>query len=271
MSVTAFLRDHPDPTDDEIREASVRQPLPLHRLPGHPAGGPPGRRRRVRRGAVVTAIGGERRRPLRRRPDQPGRGRPAAHRSRAPTSTTSRCPACCTPASCAARSPGPRSARSTRRPRCALPGVHFVFTAADLNPDVKEQWHTSIGPLSPETPRPAAGRGRGPLRRRSGRAGGRRRAATWPRTRPSWSTSTTSRCPPSSTTARPPTPTRPRPRGPRLERHRRARRPAPVGHRGRPRRRGPRGEPRRSTSRPTPRCRWRAAAWWSTAPARPAS
>jgi carbon-monoxide dehydrogenase large subunit len=36
----------------------------------------------------------------------------------------------------------------------ALTGVHAVFTAADLNPGVKEQWHTSIGPLSPETPRP---------------------------------------------------------------------------------------------------------------------
>ncbi len=35
-----------------------------------------------------------------------------------------------------------------------LPGVHFVFTAADLNPDVKEQWHTSMGAQSPETPRP---------------------------------------------------------------------------------------------------------------------
>src|SRR3954453_17484559 len=36
----------------------------------------------------------------------------------------------------------------------ALPGVHAVYPAADLNPGVKEQWHTSIGPLSPETPRP---------------------------------------------------------------------------------------------------------------------
>ena len=36
----------------------------------------------------------------------------------------------------------------------ALPGVRAVFTAADLNPDVKEQWHTSVGPASPETPRP---------------------------------------------------------------------------------------------------------------------
>ena len=36
----------------------------------------------------------------------------------------------------------------------AVPGVHFVFTAADLNPGMKEQWHTSIGARSPETPRP---------------------------------------------------------------------------------------------------------------------
>jgi carbon-monoxide dehydrogenase large subunit len=36
----------------------------------------------------------------------------------------------------------------------ALPGVHAVFTAADLNPDVKEQWHTAVGRASPETPRP---------------------------------------------------------------------------------------------------------------------
>ena len=36
----------------------------------------------------------------------------------------------------------------------ALPGVRAVFTAADLNPGVKEQWHTSVGRASPETPRP---------------------------------------------------------------------------------------------------------------------
>jgi len=35
-----------------------------------------------------------------------------------------------------------------------LPGVRAVFTAHDLNADAKEQWHTSIGPASPETPRP---------------------------------------------------------------------------------------------------------------------
>jgi carbon-monoxide dehydrogenase large subunit len=36
----------------------------------------------------------------------------------------------------------------------ATPGVRFVLTAADLNPGVKEQWHTSMGPAGPETPRP---------------------------------------------------------------------------------------------------------------------
>jgi carbon-monoxide dehydrogenase large subunit len=36
----------------------------------------------------------------------------------------------------------------------AVSGVRFVFTAADLNPDVKAQWHSSVGPQSPETPRP---------------------------------------------------------------------------------------------------------------------
>ena len=37
---------------------------------------------------------------------------------------------------------------------CAAPGVRFVFTAAELNPDAREQWHTAMGPASPETPRP---------------------------------------------------------------------------------------------------------------------
>jgi len=33
-----------------------------------------------------------------------------------------------------------------------LPGVHAVFTAADLNPDVHEQWYTSYGPNIPTPP-----------------------------------------------------------------------------------------------------------------------
>ena len=36
----------------------------------------------------------------------------------------------------------------------ALPGVRAVFVAADLNPGVHEQWHSQLGPASPETPRP---------------------------------------------------------------------------------------------------------------------
>jgi carbon-monoxide dehydrogenase large subunit len=40
-----------------------------------------------------------------------------------------------------------------------LPGVHALFTAADLNPGVHEQWHTSSGPQTPETPRPPLAEG----------------------------------------------------------------------------------------------------------------
>ena len=36
----------------------------------------------------------------------------------------------------------------------ALPGVRAVFTAADLNPDVKEAWHAVAGRDVPDTPRP---------------------------------------------------------------------------------------------------------------------
>ena len=57
---------------------------------------------------------------------------------------------------CFVRSPFARAAIRGIDTSAALaaPGVRFVFTAADLNPDVKEQWHTSIGPHGPETPRP---------------------------------------------------------------------------------------------------------------------
>ena len=36
----------------------------------------------------------------------------------------------------------------------ALPGVRAVFTAADLNPDVREAWHAVAGKDVPDTPRP---------------------------------------------------------------------------------------------------------------------
>src|SRR5690606_2022080 len=41
----------------------------------------------------------------------------------------------------------------------ALPGVRAVFTAADLNPGVHEQWYTSMGKNVPDTPRPAMAEG----------------------------------------------------------------------------------------------------------------
>ena len=62
---------------------------------------------------------------------------------------------------CFVRSPFARAAIRSIDTSAALaqPGVRFVFTAADLNPDVKEQWHTSIGAASPETPRPPLAEG----------------------------------------------------------------------------------------------------------------
>src|SRR3546814_16714488 len=33
----------------------------------------------------------------------------------------------------------------------ALPGVHAVFVAGDLNPGVHEQWHSQLGPASPRS------------------------------------------------------------------------------------------------------------------------
>jgi aerobic carbon-monoxide dehydrogenase large subunit len=57
---------------------------------------------------------------------------------------------------CFVRSPYPRarivSVDSTDA--AGVDGVRAVFTAADLNPGVDEQWHTLLGPDSPETPRP---------------------------------------------------------------------------------------------------------------------
>ena len=52
---------------------------------------------------------------------------------------------------CFVRSPYPRAEVRSIDTSAALaqPGVRFVFTAADLNVDAKEQWHTSLGPASP--------------------------------------------------------------------------------------------------------------------------
>jgi carbon-monoxide dehydrogenase large subunit len=57
---------------------------------------------------------------------------------------------------CFVRSPFARATIRSIDTAAAMgaPGVRAVFTAADLNPHAKEQWHTSIGPRGPETPRP---------------------------------------------------------------------------------------------------------------------
>jgi carbon-monoxide dehydrogenase large subunit len=62
---------------------------------------------------------------------------------------------------CFVRSPFPRATIRGIKTSAAIavPGVHAVFTAADLNPGAKDQWHTSVGPESPETPRPPLAEG----------------------------------------------------------------------------------------------------------------
>ena len=149
--------------------------------------------------------------------------------------------------------------RSTRRPRSRCPACTPCSPPPTSTPASRSSG-TRRSAREPRDAAPAARRGRGALRRRPGRARGRRRAARSPRTRPSSSTSTTSRCPRSSTT-----PTAEHADAlvheqPRLQRHRRARRPARVGARRRVRRGRARGDARRSTNRRTRRRRWKAAA-----------
>src|SRR5438309_11378103 len=57
---------------------------------------------------------------------------------------------------CFVRSPFARARLGTVETSAALalPGVRAVFTAADLNPQVHEQWYTSMGKDIPDTPRP---------------------------------------------------------------------------------------------------------------------
>ena len=57
---------------------------------------------------------------------------------------------------CFVRSPFPRATIVSvdAAEALALPGVLAVFTAADLNKDVREQWYTMDGPNTPDTPRP---------------------------------------------------------------------------------------------------------------------
>ena len=57
---------------------------------------------------------------------------------------------------CFVRSPYPRAriAGVDASAALALDGVHAVLVAADINPDVREQWYTSMGKDVPDTPRP---------------------------------------------------------------------------------------------------------------------
>jgi carbon-monoxide dehydrogenase large subunit len=57
---------------------------------------------------------------------------------------------------CFVRSPHPRARIIAIDTSAALqlPGVHAVFTAADLNGDVREAWYTGTGNQVPDTPRP---------------------------------------------------------------------------------------------------------------------
>ncbi|HEX3713818.1 MAG TPA: xanthine dehydrogenase family protein molybdopterin-binding subunit [Trebonia sp.] len=62
---------------------------------------------------------------------------------------------------CFVRSPHPRAriVSVDTSAALALPGVHAVFTAADLNPDVREAWYTGTGKAVPDTPRPPLAEG----------------------------------------------------------------------------------------------------------------
>jgi aerobic carbon-monoxide dehydrogenase large subunit len=62
---------------------------------------------------------------------------------------------------CFVRSPFARARINGIDPSAALamPGVIAVFTAADLNPDVKETWHAVAGKDVPDTPRPPLAEG----------------------------------------------------------------------------------------------------------------
>jgi aerobic carbon-monoxide dehydrogenase large subunit len=62
---------------------------------------------------------------------------------------------------CFVRSPFARARINSIDASAALemPGVRAVFTAADLNPDVKEAWHAVVGKDMPDTPRPPLAEG----------------------------------------------------------------------------------------------------------------
>ena len=148
----------PEPDRRGDPRGAVRQPLSLHRVPGHRRSGAPGRRASDRGEPVMTQTHRRGRGSVRRRARRARRGRPPAHRPRhvrrrrhAPGDAARVLRAQPVPPSC---DPGDRHVGRA----APLPGVRFVFTAADLNPGVKEQWHTAIG-QGPDTPRPPLAEG----------------------------------------------------------------------------------------------------------------
>ena len=148
---------------------------------------------------------------------------------------------------CFVRSPHPRARILRHRlpsAALALPGVHAVFTAADLNGDVRAAWYSGHGRARARHAAAAAA----PTVRPGSPATSSRwsspTAGTSRRTAPTWSPSTTSRCPRWRTTrcrrasGDAAASTRPT-RG--TSRAQMGGAPAET-HRGRPRRRGARGD-----------------------------
>ena len=138
MATVELLEHTPLPEPDDVREALVGQPVPLHRLPEHrqrrvrrrpssprarapPPPGPRGWRHELRQAA--RRAGPDRAPgPALGRQERPAQGGPeAAHRPRAVHRRRHRAPGCSTAPSCAARTPTPASARSTRAPREGAP------------------------------------------------------------------------------------------------------------------------------------------------------
>ena len=172
VTVTAFLRDRPNPTDDEIREALSGN---LCRCTGYQ-----GIVAAVHQAAATKRARRDRAPP----PARPGTSARASTVSRtracspapASSSTTSRCRECCTRASCAARSHAPRSAASTPRPR--VDAARRALRVHRGRPESRRQGAVAHVDrrAEPRDAAAAARRGRGPFRRRSRRDGGRRLA-----------------------------------------------------------------------------------------------
>ena len=103
------------------------------------------------------------------------------------TNDYARARACCTPRCCAARTPTPRSARSTATARVRST-ASSPCSAAPSWPRSSTRCRASAPRRSSSTPSPST-RSATPVRRWRSRSPSR---ATWPRTRSSWSRSTTS-------------------------------------------------------------------------------